>query len=457
MKENPKVFYAFINKQRSRRIEVGPFKKDGTFIYNGKELSNCLKTEFTSQMKEKTNRENPVQFDEVNEGDLHDIEVTRKKVEDAIDDLDENSTAGPDGIPAIFLKKTKKTISRPLALWLRKSLDEGAILEVFKMAYVTPIHKGGSKQKPEQYRPVSLTSHIMKIFERVIKKEILKHLTENEMFNKGQHGFVPGRSTQTQLLSHFNDIFDTLAEGKRLDTVYLDFAKAFDKVDHDILLEKVKKHKISGKIGKWIREFLTDRKFRVVVNGCMSDEGEVLSGVPQGTVLAAILFVIMISDIDENVKLCILRSFADDTRVSKKVICNEDKEKMQEELRSIYEWAKANRMEFNSKKFEQIIHGSTKDVSVDPYKSSSEDPITIKNTVKDLGVFSTNDLLFEEHMKKIINSSKVVMGMLLRTFSTREKKPMLTMFNTYIKSKMEYCCIVKGKFSLPFLANEVNT
>ena len=132
----------------------------------------------------------------------------------------------------------------------------------------------------------------------------------------------------------------------------------------------------------------------------MSDEGEVLSGVPQGTVLAAILFVIMISDIDENVKLCILRSFADDTRVSKKVICNEDKEVMQEELKSIYEWAKANRMEFNSKKFEQIIHGSTKDVSVEPYRESSEDPITIKNTVKDLGVFSTNDLLFEEHMKK---------------------------------------------------------
>ena len=442
MKENPKVFYAFINKQRNRRVEVGPFKKDGTFIYDGKEISNSLKTEFTSQMNERTNRENPVQFDEVNEGDLYDIEVTRKKVEDAIDELDENSSAGPDGIPAIFLKKTKKAISKPLALLLRKSLDEGAIPEVFKMAYVTPIHKGGSRQKPEQYRPVSLTSHIMKIFERVIKKELMKHLTENEMFNRGQHGFVPGRSTQTQLLSHFNDIFDTLAEGKRLDTVYLDFAKAFDKVDHGILLEKVKKHKISGKIGKWIREFLTDRKFKVVVNGCMSDEGKVTSGVPQGAVLAAILFVIMISDIDENVKMSILRSFADDTRVSKKVTCNEDKQQMQEDLRSIYEWAKINKMEFNSKKFEQIIHGSTKNVSVEPYESSSEDPITIKSTVKDLGVFSTNNLLFEEHMKKIVNSSKVVMGMLLRTFSTREKAPMLRMFNTYIKSKMEYCCIV---------------
>ena len=343
MKENPKVFYSFINKQRNRRVEIGPFKKDGKFIYDGKEISNCLKTEYTSQMNERTNRGNSVQFDEVNEGDLYDIEVTRKKVEDAIDELDENSTAGPDGIPAIFLKKTKKAISKPLALLLRKSIDEGAILEIFKMAYVTPIHKGGSRQKPEQYRLVSLTSHIMKIFERVIKKEIMKHLAENELFNKGQHGFVPGRSTQTQLLSHFNDIFDTLAEGKRLDTVYLDFAKAFDKVDHEILLEKVKKHKISGKIGKWIKEFLTDRKFKVVANGCMSDEGEVTSGVPQGTVLAAILFVIMISDIDENVKVCILRSFADDTRVSKKVICNEDKQQMQEDLRPIYDWARKTR------------------------------------------------------------------------------------------------------------------
>ena len=86
----------------------------------------------------------------------------------------------------------------------------------------------------------------------------------------------------------------------------------------------------------------------------------------QGTVLAAILFVIMISDIDKNVKLCILRSFADDTRVSKKVICNEDKQQMQEDLRSIYSWARGNKMEFNAKKNEQIIHGSTKNVSVEP-------------------------------------------------------------------------------------------
>ena len=129
-----------------------------------------------------------------------------------------------------------------------------------------------------------------------------------------------------------------------------------------------------------------------------SEEGNVLSGLPQGTVLAAILFVIMISDIDKFVKKYILRSFTDDTRVSKKIICNEDKQLMQEDLKSIYNWAKNNKMQFNAGKFEQIVHRNTKNSCIEPYKSSSGDPITVKSTEKDLGVFSTNNLLFQEHL-----------------------------------------------------------
>ena len=320
MKENPQMFFSYINKQKNRKNEIGPFKSGDEFIYDGKEICEKLVSEFYSQFSEVSREnENENRFDNFDSDDLSDIEFGTKDIEDAINELDENSSAGPDGLPAIFLKKTKETISLPLTLLLRKSLDEGKIPDIFKLAYVTPIHKGGSKQKPEQYRPVSLTSHVMKVFERVIKKRIMKHLIENQTLNDGQHGFVPGRSTQTQLLAHYNEIYEALMEGKRLDTIFLDFAKAFDKVDHEILLENFKKHKISGKIGKWIREFLRNRKFKVVANGCMSEEENVLSGVPQGTVLAAILFVIMISDIDENVKECIVRSFADDTRVNKKI------------------------------------------------------------------------------------------------------------------------------------------
>jgi len=123
-------------------------------------------------------------------------------------------------------------------------------------------------------------------------------------------------------------------------------AKAFDKVDHDLLLKKVVKHGIKGKIGMWLREFLSNRKFTVIANGTMSDQEDVLSGVPQGTVLAALLFIIMISDIDENIKESIVRCFADDTRVSKKIE-KEDKKKLQDDLNRIYKWAEDNLMIFN--------------------------------------------------------------------------------------------------------------
>merc|ERR1712030_51100 len=277
-----------------------------------------------------------------------------------------------------------------------------------------------------------------KVFERVIKMKIIKHLIEKQKFNDGQHGFVPRRSTQTQLLCHYNDIYEALYEGKRLDTVILDFAKAFDKVDHNILLEKVKKHRIGGKIGRWIMEFLNGRKFRVVANGYMSRE-DVISGVPQGTVLAAILFVIMISDIDENVKNCLVRSFADDTRVNKKIGNNFDKESIQKDLEAIYDWAEKNKMKFNENKFEQMSHGPLKGVTTDQYKNSNGEEIEINRTAKDLGVMATNDLKFKKHIGRITTSSKVTMGMLLRTFSTREREPMLKMFNSYIKNKLEYC------------------
>ena len=442
MKENPRMIYSYINKQQNRQKEIGPFKRGNELIYDGKEICNCLREQYVSQFTNKSEIENEDLFEDPDMDDLSEIEFEEKDIEDAIDELDENSSAGPDGLPAIFLKKTKKTISKPLAILLRKSLDESKIPEIFKLAYITPIHKGGSKQQAENYRPVSLTSHVMKVFERVVKKKIMSHIIENHLLNEGQHGFVPGRSTQTQLLAHYNDIYEALMEGKRLDTVFLDFAKAFDKVDHEILLRKLRQHKISGKVGKWIREFLKDRKFRVVANGCMSEEENVKSGVPQGTVLAALLFVIMISDIDEHTKSCIVRSFADDTRVNKKISSNEDKVKMQEDLESIYKWARDNLMKFNEKKFEQMAHGSVGNINLEPYKSPSGEAIQIETTARDLGVLATDDLLFKEHIDKIVTSSRIVMGMLFRTFSTRDKDPMIKMFNTYVKSKLEYCCIV---------------
>ena len=215
MKENPKMLYSIKNKQKNRRNEIGPFKENDEIIHDTEVILEKQLLEFISQFSEKTDEINENIFQNEGPDDLNDIEVTEEEIIQAINDLDENSAAGPDGVPAILLKKVKEALALPLSIMLRKSIDEGKIPDILKLAYVTPIHKGGSRQKPEQYRPVSLTSHVMKVFERVIKKKIIEHLEKREKINDGQHGFVPGRSTQTQLLCHYNDIYEALTEGER--------------------------------------------------------------------------------------------------------------------------------------------------------------------------------------------------------------------------------------------------
>ena len=444
IKEKPKIFFDYIKNQENRDVKIGPFKIQGDYIYDEKEICNLLVNQYNSQFSSNgTEKKLDYKFfNNIQEGDLVDIQINEKDIQDAIGKMDANSSAGPDGIPAKFLIKTKETISLAMLILTRKSLDEGKIPDILKLAHVTPIHKGGSKLKPEQYRPVSLTSHIMKVLERVVKTRIMKHLLEKGLINPGQHGFVPGKSTQTQILKHFWNIYEAIVEGVRIDTVYLDFAKAFDKVNHNILLQKLVKHKIKGKVGMWIREFLSDRKYRVVANGEMSEEQDVKSGVPQGTVLAAILFVIMISDIDEEVNRSIIRCFADDTRNSLKIKTEEDKKAMQSDLNLIYKWAERNIMEFNEVKFEQMACGRTNGICIESYRTPSGKEIEYKNKVKDLGVITSEDLLFREHIDSVVTSCKIKQGIILRKFITRKEEPMMKMFKTYIRSKIDYCCLV---------------
>ena len=151
------MFYKYVNNQKNRRREIGPLKKSKVeMVYEGVGICNTLKNEYTKEFSERDGSGCEGLIDE----DLYDIEIRRKRIEDTIDELKKSSSAGldgigPDGIPAIFLKKTKEVISLPLAIILRKSLDSGEIPDILEMAYITPIHKGGERKSPERYRPVS--------------------------------------------------------------------------------------------------------------------------------------------------------------------------------------------------------------------------------------------------------------------------------------------------------------
>ena len=216
---------------------------------------------------------------------LNSLEIREEDVLEKIGNLKLGKAAGPDGISATFLIKCKELIARPLTIIFNKSLKEGNVPQDWKCANITPLFKKGCKQEPGNYRPISLTSIACKILEGILKKEILEHINNEVPLNNSQHGFMTRRSCLTNLLEYLEKVTEILDSGGSMDVIYLDFSKAFDKVPHQRLLNKLENFGISGEIKSWIQNWLTGRTQRVVINGCKSDWELVLSGIPQDSVL----------------------------------------------------------------------------------------------------------------------------------------------------------------------------
>ena len=446
IKRNSKYFFSYAKKFASSKIGIGPFiDGNNELVTSSEKMADMLSTQYNSVYsipKEPLPKaEELFTNNHVNNHWLHNINFDEEDIVEAIDQISPSAAAGPDGFPAMLLKTCKYSISKPLYLIWRRSLDSGLIPRSMKTANIIPIHKGGSRGLPSNYRPVALTSHLIKVFERVLRKYIVAYLEENDLYNPGQHGFRQGRSCLSQLIGHFDNVTRLLEEGKNVDVIYLDFAKAFDKVDFYATMKKLDNIGISGSIGKWIYSFLTNRKQTVIVDGIRGSSFDVKSGVPQGSVIGPLLFLVLISDIDKDVVSASISSFADDTRVSKGIGTADDAAALQSELQAIYRWAHMNSMEFNNPKFECLRYGRNKDIKDNTsYKASSGERIEEKENVKDLGVIMSNDGTFKQQVNSVVATGSQLCGWVLRTFRTRQRLPMLTLWKALIRPKLEYCC-----------------
>lgn len=268
----------------------------------------------------------------------------------------------------------------------------------------------------------------------------MAYLEDNDLMSSSQHGFRKGRSCLSNLLAHYDWLLQGLAEGGNVDVVYLDFSKAFGRVDHGILLHKLKAMGITGELGVWLHSFLTHRTQAVAVDGHISQQEKVVSGVPQGSVLGPLLFLVLMADIEEVVDSSFLSSFADDTTLSHRIREESDTFKLQTNIQKIFEWAETNNMKFNEEKFELLRLGPNTELkdSTNLY-SGGQTVIPPSRVVKCLGVHVNNDATFQHHIKETTSKARRMVGWVLRTFRSREQEVMLALWKALIQPVLDYC------------------
>jgi hypothetical protein len=366
--------------------------------------------------------------------DVPSTTFTIEQVEKKLKKLKITKSAGPDGFHPRVLSELSQSIKYPLSIIFQRSYDEGCLPEAWKKAHVTPIHKKGSKVTPGNYRPVSLTSVIGKMMESIVRDSLVEHMMSHKLFCDEQHGFVPGRSCMTQLLVTLELWSEMLDSGAPIDVIYLDFRKAFDTVPHQRLISKLKAYGIKGKLLGWISDFLSGRSQRVVVNGSLSSWASIFSGIPQGSVLGPILFVIFINDLPDVVNSSV-KIFADDTKLFRPLSSSEDEVILQQDLDSLMAWSQKWQLGFNRSKCE-VLHLGRVNHRLDYQMGDSM--LNTTSCVKDLGVFIDEDLKFHQHVAMAVNKASRMLGLVRATFTCLDETTVPRLFTTMVRPHLEY-------------------
>ena len=443
---DPASFWKYVNSKRESKGLPNIMHYDNNALNDGKAIVDAFADYFKTFYKLPSDI--TVNLTDQTPLNLNSIDFTVLDIYKAISNLKSKGCVGPDGVPPILLKKCPCIFAFILKVIFDKSLAEGIFPDLWKLAFVSPIHKSGPKNLITNYRPISLLSVIPKLFESIIVDKI-KPLIYTHISPK-QFGFVGRRNIEANLSSLTHYIMKSLNEKKRVDCIYTDFSKAFDSVNHNILIQKLQAFGFSGSLLNWLSNYLVGRIQLVKYKNFISNPIYATSGVPQGSHLGPLLFIIFINDITTIIKNVELLLFADDLKLCKSIKTIHDKIDLQESLDILYNWCVTNDLNLNIQKCKSITFSRSKTNIMGSY-FINDIQLEIVDQMRDLGVIFDNKMTFKQHIYLTVNKGYLTLGFVRRQCRQfRNPQVLLTLYNSLVKPLLTYSSVVWSPFQSNF-------
>ena len=437
-----KKAWTYIKSKRRDNIEIPPLKnKHGALCDEAQEKADILSKQYQSVFS-RDNAKDKTPNPTYNIPSMPDINIDDNGILKLLRDINTQKSVGPDLIPNRVLKECCAELTPILGAIFRKSLALGQLPSDWLKANVIGIYKKGQKCEPSINRPVSLTSVTCKLMEHIIYSQVMRHYTKHNFINGVlQHGFLKGLSCDTQLVTTVEELQRGLDRKTQYDVIVLDFQKAFDKVSHHHLLRKLHASGVRGKLHQWMSTYLTQRTQRVVVDGAMSQEARVLSGVPQGTVLGPLLFLTYINDITNDIKGQI-RLFAGDALLYHPIKTEADGCVLQGDLNSLHRWSKRWKMAFNTTKCHVLHITRNRRVIRHQYNIGGTVLAPVEHHPY-LGIELDNKLCWKQQVTNVRSKGTRTLNMVRRNF-TKGTKPDTRnqIYTSLVRPVLEYGSLV---------------